>query len=370
MSKLAETTLLGWMLLAAACSANRPDEAEPSDDADLAVDAKVDTGTDSGKPTLPPEDGGFAVDSLAAPETPDASDGGGCKDVPPASGGSAVAVTMAAEYAPFYTAYDLGPVPGMPSGHLGGCVLSQSDSSTLLFAGNSEAGDGGVYSIKLKRGPCGHIIGWVGSATKIADTPYVDANLLWLPGKLLLYSQWPANKLGLLPASSSAPAKEIDLSPIGVDSSIGGVGFVPKGYAAEGQMRGVTWAAGNWFHLDLKAEGSLWNVSGVKKMVTLPNGPGGFAYVPAGSPGFAKNRIILSEWSADSVATYEVDGQGDPNPSSRKAFFDKFTKPWGAYFDPLTGDFLFLTWGPAPDRVFVVQGFTKPPPPVAPPPPK
>lgn len=90
--------------------------------------------------------------------------------------------------------------------------------------------------------------------------------------------------------------------------------------------------------------------------------------MPAGSPGFAENRIILSEWSADSVATYAVDGQGDPTPSSRKDFFTKFTKPWGADFDPASGDFLFLTWGPAPDRVFVVQGFNKPPPP--PPPPK
>ena len=310
------------------------------------------------------EEGGFSVDALDAPE---AITDAGCKDTPKDAGTGAVSVTLAAEYASFYTAYDLGPVPGMPAGHLGGCILADGDANTLLFAGDSESGTGGIYSIKLLRGACGHITGFSGSATKVADTPFVDANLLRV-STTLLYSQWPANKLGVLPKGATAPSREIDLGPLGVDSSIGGVGFVPKGFTAEGQMRGVTWSAGNWVHLDLKPDGASWNVTGATKITTLPNGPGGFAYVPAGSPGFPKERIILSEWSADSVATYEVDGQGDPQPATRKPFFEKFTKPWGAYFDPATGDFLFLTWGPAPDRVFVVQGFSKPPPP--PPPPK
>jgi len=359
-SRFALPVILGFVC---ACSANKEDTQEPP----LPLDAT----TDSAKDTTTPidtfvDDGGFTVDAIDASD--EASDTGGCKDDPPDSGGTGVSVTIAAEYAPYYRAFDLGPVPGMPAGHLGGCTLKQTDPNTLLFAGNSEASDGGIYTIKLKRGPCGHIVGFVGTATKIADTPYVDANLLWLPSSMLLYSQWPANKLGLLASGASTPAREIDLSLVGVDSSIGGVGFVPKGYAAEGQMRGVTWAVGNWFHLDLKPDGTLWKVNGATKTTTLPNGPGGFAYVPAGSPGFPKNRVIMSEWSADSVATYEVDTQGDPDVTSRKAFFEKFTKPWGAYFDPPTGDFLFLTWGPAPDRVFVVQGFSKPPP--APPPPK
>ncbi len=353
--------MVRWVLglcLIVGCSADKEGVAPPLDagltdtlgspDSTLATDAGDSSGDDTG----------FTLDGEL--DVPEASDGGGCKDIPADAGPSAVTLSMSAEYSPFYTAYDLGPVPGMPPGHLGGCILKEGDSNTLLFAGDSESGTGGIYSIKLKRGACGHIVGWDGTATKVADTPFVDANLLYLP--------WPANKLGILSKGATTPSREIDLSALGVDSSIGGVGFVPKGYAAEGQLRGVTWAAGNWFRLDLKPDTTLWTVKSATKITTLPNGPGGFAYVPAGSPGFPKNRIIMSEWSTDSVATYEVDGQGDPSAASRKAFFDKFTKPWGAYFDPVTGDFLFLTWGPAPDRVFVVQGFSKPPPP--PPPPK
>lgn len=355
--------LLGTLV--AACSAGKED---PPATLDAAVDSAGDTTldvVDTAVDTAVDDGGGFVLDADDAPE---ATTDAGCKDTPKDAGGGAVSVTLAAEYASFYTAFDLGPVPGMPAGHLGGCVLADGDPSTLLFAGDSESGTGSIWSIKLVRGACGHIVGFSGTATKVADTPFVDANLLWLPSSTLLYSQWPANKLGILPKGASAPSREIDLGPLGVDSSIGGVGFVPKGYAAEGQLRGVTWAGGNWFHLGLAPDGASWKVGAASKITTLPNGPGGFAYVPAGSPGFAKNRIILSEWSADSVATYEVDGQGDPQVSTRKAFFEKFTKPWGAYFDPVTGDFLFLTWGPAPDRVFVVQGFVKPPPP--PPPPK
>lgn len=344
-----------------ACSASDPPATTKVDAAK--PDAPVDAASDA---TLDAQDtGGLDLDGASDPDG--SSPDGGCKDVPPALDAGTVAVTLSAEYAPYYTAYDLGPVPGMPAGHLGGCTLLDGATSTLLFAGESEAATGGLYSIELQRGPCGHIVGFKGTAKKLATTPYIDANLLWLPSGTLLYSQWPQNKLSVLPSGAPSPARDLDLAAVGVDSSIGGIGFVPKSYAAEGQLRGVTWSAGNWFHLELKPDATSWTVASATKKTTLPNGPGGFAYVPAGSPGFAENRIILSEWSADSVATYAVDGQGDPDPATRKAFFESFTKPWGAYFDPLTGDFLFLTWGPAPDRVYVVQGFTKPPPPPPPP---
>lgn len=346
-----------------ACSPAGVSDDSPTVDAAVTLDGSPDGAVDSTSDAST-EGGGLDLDGFVSPEA--APLDAGCKDTPTGADAGGVAVALSSEYAPFYTAYDLGPVPGMPAGHLGGCTLL--DPSTLLFAGESEASTGGLYSIELQRGPCGHIVGFKGAAKKLATTPYIDANLLWLPSGTLLYSQWPQNKLSVLPSGATAPARDLDLAPLGVDSSIGGIGFVPKSYAAEGQLRGVTWSAGNWFHLDLVPDGASWKVTGATKKVTLPNGPGGFAYVPAGSPGFAENRIILSEWSADSVATYAVDPQGDPDPASRKAFFTKFTKPWGAYFDPVSGDFLFLTWGPAPDRLYVVQGFSKPPPP--PPPPK
>ena len=49
--------------------------------------------------------------------------------------------------------------------------------------------------------------------------------------------------------------------------------------------------------------------------------------------------------AGDAVAVYEVDAMGDPIVRTRKPFFTTFPNPWGAYFEPNTGDFIFLTWG-------------------------
>jgi hypothetical protein len=47
---------------------------------------------------------------------------------------------------------------------------------------------------------------------------------------------------------------------------------------------------------------------------------------------------------------------------TRREFFSKFPRPWGAYFEPVTGDYMFLSWGTNADRVYIVQGFVPPPP--------
>jgi hypothetical protein len=268
-----------------------------------------------------------------------------------------------------YQVYDLGVVPGMPPGHLGGCVIKHDDPNTLLIAGDSEAPSGGIYSIGLERGPCGHIIGFNGTATLVATTPYVDANLVYGPSDVLFYTQWPVNQISQLLPGSIQPDVTLDCAGIGVvnSGSVAGFGFVPPELMAAGEPRTVTWANGDWYRLTLSGGGPTFTLSNAVKIATLPGGPGGFAYVPAGSPGFDAPSLILAEWSVDTVATYEVDPSGDPIPATRKDFFTTFPRPWGAYFEPNTGDYLFLTWGSLPDRVYIVQGFALPPPPPPPP---
>jgi hypothetical protein len=245
------------------------------------------------------------------------------------------------------------------------------DQDTLLIAGDTETPQGALYSIKLKRDACGHILGWNGSATKVASTPYVDANLLYTKNNLLFYSEWPNYTLGQILPNSSMPDRETNLQSLGMGGGgTGGIGFVPGYLPPAGKMRGVTWPDGWWYHIDLAANGNLFNVTLLTKTaVTLPGGPGGFAYVPPGSPVFANHSVIMAEWSVDKVATYAIDNDGDPLPNTRVEFFTAFPKPWGAYFDRVSGDYLFLTWGAAnpPDRVFVVRGFAVPPPPPPPP---
>jgi hypothetical protein len=204
---------------------------------------------------------------------------------------------------------------------------------------------------------------------KVADTPYVDANLVYGPNNVLFYTQWPVNQISQILPGDTQPASTLDGATMGITTgdSVSGFGFVPPWLAAADQPRTVTWAGGHWFHLTIGGAGPTYSLSNGQEITVLGGGPGGFAYIPEGSPGFPKPSLILSEWSADTVATYEVDDQGDPILATRADFFTAFPKPWGAYFESKTGDFLFLTWGSLPDRVYVVQGFALPPPPPDPP---
>ena len=253
------------------------------------------------------------------------------------------------------------------SSELGGCVVLQNDRDHLLIAGASERPNGGLYRVRVRRNACGHIIGFLGTATKIADTPYIDANILELPGNSLLYTGWSVSQLSQLRLDAGAPLWTIDLATRGqVGSSAGGLGRVPPWLAAAGQFRIVGWPDGKWHRLTLTVDAGVYDVVNVVDtgVPALSGGPGGFAYVPVGSAQFTRASIILSEWTANQVSVIEVDPQGNPQPSTRRQLFSQFPLPWGSYFEPETGDFLFMTWGRSglPDSVFIVQGFEKPPP--------
>jgi hypothetical protein len=284
-----------------------------------------------------------------------------CSDAPPLPAGPEVVI--APEFAEFYKTYELGQVPGIPqSSRLGGCVISHQDPNVLLVAGESEDPTGKIYAIQVVRGDCNHIVGFTGMASVVANTPYVDANLAYLESGLLFYTAWPVNQISQLLPNTMVPAVTTDMNALGVENSVSGIGFVPPSFADPGGMRVLTWSGGKWYHLDRTPNGETFNLGNAQQTAVLPNGPGGFAYIPSGSPGFTVDHLIVSEWSTDTVGVYEVDEQGDPLPATRKDFFTKFPRPWGAYFEPLTGDFIFLTWGAGMDRVYIVQGFEPPPP--------
>jgi hypothetical protein len=348
---------------AAACAACGPGPASTRPGAGTGAGGDGDPGpTPSSNPSNDPPhgaDGGLIV-VTGDPGADAASTVRACPPPPRPAGANAV---LAPEYAAAYSAYELGEVPGVPF-HLGGCVIAHDDPNTLYFAGTSEAQDGGLYAVKVARDACQHIVGFVGEAKKVASTPYIDANLLYTASNVLFYSGWPVYELSQLLPGAASPARTVDLMPLGMNDSAGGIGFVPANLPGAGGLRAVGWPAGEWYHIDYTADGDLFRIGQVRRTNSLPNGAGGFAYVPAGSPLFPKQSILEAEWDHDHVATYEVDDQGDPLPESRKDFFTTFPKPWGAYFEPLTGDYVFLTWQfSPPDIVFVVQGFEKPLPP-------
>ena len=309
--------------------------------------------------------------AVDAPPTIDSSTtGSDANQCPPPPNAAGPDVQLAPPFNTLYTVYDLGQVPGVPN-PLGGTVISATNPNVLLVAGASERPEGAIYAINLQRDACNHIIGFSGTATQVASAPYVDANLVYTSASLLVYTEWPQYNVTQLRAGSTAPDRSTNFGTIGMDTvgdqGPGGLGLVPPNLAAANEMRVVTWPAGRWFHVASAPDGNLLSITATTQTVTLPNEPGGFAYVPAGSPGFTNQSLIVAEWragnpDADRVAVYEVDAQGDPVVTTRREFMSKFPRPWGAYFEPLTGDYLFLSWGTNADRVYIVQGFVPPPP--------
>jgi hypothetical protein len=73
--------------------------------------------------------------------------------------------------------------------------------------------------------------------------------------------------------------------------------------------------------------------------------------------------MLISDYSDGTVDSYEVDANGDPIVGSRRLFLGDLGGAEGAVFDPLTGDFLFSTFGGG-DRIVAVRGFDLPPNPV------
>ena len=98
----------------------------------------------------------------------------------------------------------------------------------------------------------------------------------------------------------------------------------------------------------------------------LFGGPEGFVYVPSGSPQFSGPSLLVSEYGVDEIAAYQVDGNGDPVVATRREFITGLDGAEGALLDPVTGDYLFSTFGGG-SRVIVVRGFRAPPPQLPPP---
>lgn len=265
-------------------------------------------------------------------------------------------------YAGTYTATTLGDVPGLPTPY-GGLTLLAGSTDTLLIGGAANAPSGGIYSIGVTRDAGGHISGFLGSATLFSAAPNIDGGLTYGPGGVLFYTGYPINTLGQIEPGSMVPDKVTSLAPLGVGGSVGSVAFVPGGHPGAGQAKLVSFSTGQWYTLGLSADGTgTFNVDSATLNTTIPGGPEGIAYVPLGSALFPNPSVLVAEYSAGMVAAYETDANGNPIVGTRTTFLSALSGAEGAFIDPVTGDFLFSTFGGGND-VVRVSGFVAPPPP-------
>lgn len=278
-------------------------------------------------------------------------------------------ITIDPAFSDTYRAFDLGEVPGMPKFKYGGMTLAAGDENRLLIGGAANESTAAIYAVTLIRSACKHIVGFAGPAQKVAEAPYIDGGLVYGPGNVLMFAAWPreddvrqstSGMVGFLPPGASAPARTVNGMKFGMPEALAALGFVPPGFPGQGRLKLVTWEGGSWYDasLALDSQGRASDLTSVSQVMTVPGGPEGFAYVPQGSPRFDRASMLVSEWSRNSVAAYDVGPSGDPELGARKTFLTGLAGAEGAFFDPPTGDFIFSTWNlHRPERVVIVLGF-------------
>ncbi len=263
-------------------------------------------------------------------------------------------------YAGNYTYSDLGSVPGVPANY-GGLTMKPGDPSKLLIGGAANGAAGQIFQVDVFRDGTGHITGFSGQATVYADAPYNDGGITFGPGGVLFASRWPVNELGQYLPGSTTPDKIINMTNLGVAGSHSALMFGPSGRSYSGRMKISSWGGGQFYDATYAPDGlGTYDITSVTQTATLQGGPEGYVYVPLGSSLFG-DSMLVSEYSAGLVSSYDVDANGDPIVGSRRVFMSGLSGAEGAFIDPVTGDFMFSTFGGG-NRVLVVTGFAVPEP--------
>jgi PEP-CTERM motif len=279
-----------------------------------------------------------------------------------AQAATCVGVSFGAPFAGSYTCDNVGTPTGV-TGPLGGLTLL--NANTLLVGGSANNSGGYIAQIGLIRDAGNHITGFSGPSTTFATAPNIDGGLAFGPGGVLFATGYSNNTLLQYRPGSTTPDKITTLDP--TLASVGSLVFVPTGFAGAGGMKLLSYNNGNFANATLTPDGfGTFNVTSSVVVPGLVGGPEGAAYVKGTNAGFGGfDSLLVSEYGAGKVGTYQIDALGNPIAATRQDFIAGLGGAEGAFIDPLTGDFLFTTFGSG-NALFVIKGFVAPPPPPAP----
>ncbi|QKK10048.1 MAG: hypothetical protein HND58_19090 [Planctomycetota bacterium] len=270
--------------------------------------------------------------------------------------GVAGAQTIDPYYECAYRFVDLGTPPDVPAA-LGGLVIKADDPDTLLIGGSANGAAAKIYAVPLIRDAEDQIVGFGAASVMFAEAPNIDGGLFYGPDGVLMFSRYSSNQLGQIKPGSSVMDKSVALTPLGFSSSVGAMAMVPAGFQGEGRLKVFPYNSSRWHDAELLPDGSgTFDVSGPLSDILLSGGPEGIVYVEAGASLFPNESVLISEYSNGRIASYQVDSNGDPIANTRRDFLTGLSGAEGGARDPLTGDFLFSTFGGG-NRVLVVRGF-------------
>jgi hypothetical protein len=219
-----------------------------------------------------------------------------------------------------------------------------------------------IYAVGVLRDRDLHITGFRSAVVGFVEAGFIDGGVAYGPQNVLFLSRWPVNEMGQAMVGSAVTDKVIELGEYGVMPSPGGLNFVPAGFPGAGRLKTVSWSGGEFYDLSLAEDGAgTFDVTSATLEAVIGGGPEGFVYVPPASPQFPDFRkMLVSEFSDGAIAIYEVGATGAPTPGTREVFLSGLNSAEGAALDPLTGDFMFSTFGGGDDRVIAIHGFSPP----------
>lgn len=273
------------------------------------------------------------------------------------------AQTVAPFFAGSYSAIDLGTVPGVPPNY-GGLTFLNND--TMLLGGSANTLGAKIYAVPVIRNGDQRIVSF-GTPTEYANANGpaggIDGGLAFGPAGVLFYTTFSDNHVGQIKPGSTGPDKLTHLTPLGVTPSTGALQFVPAGMPGAGKLKIVSYSTSRWYSATVTPDGNgTFDINlelGIE--ITIGGGPEGIVYVPTGSVLFDNPAILISEYGVGRVSTFDVDANGDPIFASRRDFVTGLDGAEGAVIDPVTGDFLFSTFGGG-NRIIQVTGFAIPEP--------
>ncbi|MEZ5964833.1 MAG: hypothetical protein R3F56_13390 [Planctomycetota bacterium] len=275
-----------------------------------------------------------------------------------------VASTAAQQLAPpfdqSYSFVSLGTPPGVP-GSLGGCTFKIGDPDALFICGAANGSSGQLFRIGLTRDAQRNITGFSGPAVLVSSAANNDGGLEFGPGGVLFFTRYSMNELGMIKPGSTAPDKVVALTPLGMPASVGSLRLVPAGFPNSGKLKLASYNAGRFATADLVPDGNgTFDVLNLTLGTTPGGGPEGIFYVPPDSPQFTNfTAMLVCEYSNGAVAAYTIDGNGDPVPATRRPFLTGLSGAEGAAIDPISGNFVFSTFGGG-NQVLAVRGFGLP----------
>ena len=268
-----------------------------------------------------------------------------------------VSIAFGASFDGSYSCNSLGTPTGV-TGLLGG--INFLNNNTLLVGGNANNSGGYIAQIGVIRDAQNHIIGFSGPSSQYALAPFIDGGLDYGPGGVLFATGYPNNTIMQFKPGSTSPDRTDAAN--GNLSSLGSLVFVPDGFAGAGTLKLLSYSNGNFSDATLTPDGlGTFSITSGDPLVTLVGGPEGAVYVRGANTGFGGiDSLLVAEYQTGRVGAYQVDAFGNPIVGTRQDFLTGLSGAEGALIDPLTGDFLFSTFGGG-NQIFVISGFLAPP---------